>query len=122
MPLGLAQAAALIERQRLDYGTYLERLRAMRLEEYLAPVEGDRYPHGLAEAVLLSLEDIEASDTTGWCRGVIDLVAVLSDAGVPRAMLRAAAETGALPRDGAPAGMPVVIRQRHGTRLRGFPP
>jgi tetratricopeptide (TPR) repeat protein len=96
LPLALAQAAALIAREGLGYGTYLERLRALTVGEYLARVEGDRYPHGVAEAILLSLHSIEAGDETGLCRAVMDLVAVLPESGMPRAMLHAAGSGGLL--------------------------
>ena len=55
LPLGLAQAAALIKREQLSYGTYLGRLRALPVARYLEKVEGDAYPHRLAEAIVLSL-------------------------------------------------------------------
>lgn len=96
LPLGLAQAAALIAQQRLGYGTYLERLRAVRLDDYLERVEGDPYPHRVAEAVVLSLEAAEAADCSGASRGVIDLISILSPAGVSRAILHSAAATGIL--------------------------
>ena len=50
----------------------------------------DRYPHGLAAAVLLALDAVRAGDGTGVCGAVMDLVSVLSAAGVPRAVLHAA--------------------------------
>ena len=40
LPLALDQAAAVIAGQRLGYGTYLERLRAVPVEEQLARAEG----------------------------------------------------------------------------------
>ena len=55
LPLALAQAAAVIRGQHLAYGTYLERLRALPVAEYLTRRTGQPYPHGVAEAVLLSL-------------------------------------------------------------------
>ena len=56
LPLALAQAAAVIRGQHLAYGTYLERLRALPVGEYLTRDAGQPYPHGVAEAVLLSLD------------------------------------------------------------------
>ena len=94
LPLGLAQAAAVIAPQRLGYDTYLERLRAVRLDDYLERVEGDPYPHRVAEAVVLSLEAAETADSFGAGRGVMDLMASLSSAGVSRAILHSAAAMG----------------------------
>ena len=65
LPLGLAQAAAVIRGQRLGYGTYLERLRALPVAQYLTREPGLPYPHGVAEAVLLSLEAVRAGDRAG---------------------------------------------------------
>ena len=103
LPLALAQAAAVIAAQRLDYGTYLERLRAKPVDELLP-------------------RRVRASIRMGWrrrcccrwrrsgrrrdraCGGAMDLVAVLSAAGVPRAVLHAAGQAGALTgREGARA-------------------
>ena len=58
LPLALAQAAAVIAAQRLDYRTYLDRLRSIPVQEYLLPAEGEPYPQGVAEAVLLSLDSV----------------------------------------------------------------
>jgi hypothetical protein len=82
LPLALAQAAAVIADQHLDYGTYLDRLRAMPVGELLRPVEAGQYPRGVAAAVLLSLEGVRAGDDTGVCTAVMELLAVLSPAGV----------------------------------------
>ena len=96
LPLALAQAAAVIASQHLDYPTYLQRLRAKPVEELLLPVSAGRYPHGLAAAVLLALDAVRAGDGTGVCGAVMDLVSVLSASGVPRVLLHAAGQAGAL--------------------------
>jgi tetratricopeptide (TPR) repeat protein len=96
LPLALAQAAAVIAAQHLDYGTYLRRLRDKPVDQLLLRTGTDRYPHGLAAAVLLALEAVRAGDGTGVCSAVMDLVSVLSAAGVPRAVLHAAGQAGAL--------------------------
>ena len=96
LPLALAQAAAVIAAQHLDYPTYLQRLRAKPVDQLLLPVSAGRYPHGLAAAVLLALDAVRAGDGTGVCGAVMDLVAVLSAAGVPRAVLHAAGQAGVL--------------------------
>ena len=46
LPLALAQAAAVIAGQHLGYGAYLERLRAVPVQEYLSREEGQAYPPG----------------------------------------------------------------------------
>ena len=96
LPLALAQAAAVIAAQHLDYPAYLQRLRAKPVDQLLLRIGTDRYPHGLAAAVLLALEAVRAGDGTGVCGAVMDLVSVLSAAGVPRAVLHAAGQAGAL--------------------------
>ena len=99
LPLALAQAAAVIAAQRLDYGTYLDRLRSIPVREYLLPAHGEPYPKGAAEAVLLALNSV-AGDVMGLCGAVIDLMSLLSPAGVPRTLLYAAGPAGALSRPG----------------------
>ena len=65
LPLALAQAAAVIAAQHLDYPAYLQRLRAKPVDQLLLRTGTDRYPHGLAAAVLLSLDAVRAEDGTG---------------------------------------------------------
>src|ERR1035441_2715574 len=77
LPLALAQAAAVIRGQQPAYGTYLERLRALPVGEYLTRRPGQPYPHGVAEAVLLSLEAVRAFDRAGACGGVMEVLSVL---------------------------------------------
>ena len=72
LPLALAQAAAVIRGQHLAYGTYLERLRALPVAEYLTRGPGQPYPHGVAEAVLLSLDGGAGPDRAGACGGVME--------------------------------------------------
>jgi tetratricopeptide (TPR) repeat protein len=91
LPLGLAQAAALIAREHLGYGTYLGRLRALSVADYLGRVEGDTYPHPTAEAIVLSLRSVEEADTSGRCGEVMGLVSVLAETGVSRRLLHLAA-------------------------------
>ena len=80
------------------------RLRAKPVEELLLRVSAGRYPHGLAAAVLLALDAVRAGDGTGVCGAVMDLVSVLSAAGVPRAVLHAAGQAGALSKENEAAG------------------
>ena len=93
LPLGLAQAAALIARERLSYGTYLGRLRSLPVKDYLRPTEGDTYPYRLAEAIELSLNAVAERDPSGGQARLMGLVAVLAETGVPRDWLHQAAET-----------------------------
>jgi tetratricopeptide (TPR) repeat protein len=94
LPLALAQAGAVIAAQHIPYREYLERVRSVPVREYLTPSQHEQYPDGVAEAVLLSLEAVTGADQAGLCREVLDVVAVLSGAGVPRELLYAAGEAG----------------------------
>jgi len=96
LPLGLAQAAALIAREHLSYGTYLGRLRAFPVAGYLGRAEGDAYPYRLAEAIIMSLRAVENRDSSGVCGQLMGLVAVLAETGVSRRVLHLAASTGVL--------------------------
>ena len=96
LPLALAQAAAVIAGQHLSYRTYLERLMALPVEEYLIPQPGQPYPHGVAEAVLLSLNAVQASDRPDVCTRVLEMISVLSAAGVHRGLIYAAGQAGVL--------------------------
>jgi tetratricopeptide (TPR) repeat protein len=96
LPLALAQAAAVIRGQRLGYGTYLERLRALPVAEYLTRQDGQPYPHGVAEAVLLSLQVVRAGDQPVACDAVMEMLSVLSAAGVRRDLLHTAGRDGTL--------------------------
>ena len=96
LPLALAQAAAVITGQHLDYWLYLKRLRALPVEEYLIRGQGEPYPPRSAEAVLMSLDEIWAADQAGVCTRVMEIMAVLSAAGVRRDVLYAAGRAGIL--------------------------
>ena len=98
LPLALAQAAAVIATQRLDYPTYLRRLRDTPVDQLLLRISTSEYPHGLAATVLLALEAVRAVDGTGVAGAVMDLASVLSAAGVPRTVLHAAGQAGVLKR------------------------
>jgi tetratricopeptide (TPR) repeat protein len=96
LPLALSQAAAVIAAQRLDYRTYLDRLRSLTVQDYLVLSAGEPYPDGVARAVLLSVDSATATDRTGLCAPVLDLIALLSPAGTPRALAHAAGPVGFL--------------------------
>ena len=119
LPLALAQAAAVIAGQHLGYGTYLDRLRGMPVDELLRPVEAGQYPRGVAAAVLLSLEGVRAGDDTGVCTAVMELLAVLSAAGVRRTLVHAAARQGVLGRDGQAGELSPEVVDRALARLAG---
>jgi len=87
LPLALAQAAAVIAGQYLSYGLYLERLRAMPVQDYLTRERGQPYPHGVAEAVLLSLEAVRSGERGGACSAVMEIMSLMSAAGVRRDFL-----------------------------------
>ena len=97
LPLALAQATAVIAAQHLGYATYLDRLRALPVAQYLTRDEGQPYPYGVAEAVLLSLAAVRAGDQGGVRAGVMEMMAVLSAAGVRRDLLQDAGQAGLLP-------------------------
>jgi tetratricopeptide (TPR) repeat protein len=119
LPLALAQAAAVIAAQHLDYPSYVQRLRAKPVEELLQRTGTDRYPHGLAAAVLLALDAVRAGDSTGVCGAVMDLASVLSAAGVPRAVLHAAGQAGALSEQGQAGGVAAEVVDEAVGRLAG---
>jgi len=96
LPLALAQAAAVIATQHLSYPAYLARLRTVPVRDLLERTTGEPYPRGAAEAIVLALDAAASSDPTGLCRGLIDVVALLSAAGVPRGLLYAAGQQGLL--------------------------
>jgi tetratricopeptide (TPR) repeat protein len=96
LPLALAQAAAVIHGQRLPYETYLDRLRKLRVRQYLVRADGEPYRRGVAQAILLSLDAVQDRDQNGVSIRVLELMAVLSAAGVRRDLLYNAGRSGAL--------------------------
>jgi tetratricopeptide (TPR) repeat protein len=112
LPLALDQAAAVLAERHLGYAAYLERLRERSAGNYLVRREDgeEQQPSspGVAEAVLLSLEAASAADPLGVCTGVMEIVAVLSPAGVHRDLLRAAGQAGPLLGRGRRVAAPMV--------------
>ncbi|NAS27393.1 tetratricopeptide repeat protein [Herbidospora sp. NEAU-GS84] len=84
LPLAVGQAGAYIHRRRLTYPGYLTLLRDYPLSKYLSHAAGG-YPAGTAQAILLSID--QAEQTIPNAKGMLDLLAVLAEAGVPRAIL-----------------------------------
>ena len=82
--LALALAGAVISTERLSYRDYLRRLEKLPARRSLAAYEGDPYPHGVVEAIRLSLDAVQ--DTNG-ARALAEQIAVLAPAGTDRAML-----------------------------------
>jgi tetratricopeptide (TPR) repeat protein len=91
LPLALAQAAAVIAGQHVSYGTYLDRLRRLPIEDLLTAEDAGQYPRGVAAAVLVSLENVRRVEA---CEGVMNLLAVLSPSGVRRSLVHAAGDSG----------------------------
>ena len=119
LPLALAQAAAVIAAQHLSYATYLERLRRLPVAQLLAAEEAGQYPMGVAAAVLLSLDHVRAGADGGACMAVMDLLAVLSAAGVSRSLVHAAAGQRLPGRDGPLAALASEEVDRVLARLAG---
>ncbi len=120
LPLALAQAAAVIAAQRVDYVTYLDRLRAMPAEDLLEAVQAGQYPRSAATAILLSLDGIRATDETGLCTAVMQLLAVLSPAGVRRTLLYEAARQGAVSGGSQVGAVSAEMVDRAVARLAGI--
>ena len=125
LPLALGQAAAVIAAQHLSYATYLERLARLPVADLLVAEEAGQYPRGVAAAVLLSLEHVRAGADGETCTAVMDLLAVLSAAGVSRSLVHTAAGAGLPGRDGplaalAPEEVDRVLARLAGTSLLTF--
>ena len=96
LPLALALAAPVIAGQHVGYARYLDRLQATQPDVSLTGDDGQPYPPDVARAVLLSLQAVRAADQTGVCTRVMQIMSVLSSAGVRRELLYAAAQAGVL--------------------------
>jgi transcriptional regulator with XRE-family HTH domain len=100
LPLALAQAASVIQLQRLDYLEYLARLRALPMADVLPRRSGDPYPKGAAESLLLSVQAVENTDESGVTGRLLEVMAVLSPTGADRTLVRELVHD----RDGNPVG------------------
>jgi len=94
LPLALAQAAALIASEGITYRDYLDQLEHVDLDACLPRSDRVDYPRGLPQAVILSVERLPDR-----CVRMLELICVLSDTGVSRRLLHAAAEDGETPAD-----------------------
>ncbi|MGH3230515.1 MAG: tetratricopeptide repeat protein [Streptosporangiaceae bacterium] len=94
LPLALAQATEVIAREHLGYGTYLNRVRTLPAAEHIIPDQDQPYPYGVAQAVLLALDAVRAGDAGDACITVMEIMAVLSAAGVHRELLQAIGQAG----------------------------
>jgi len=119
LPLALAQAAAVIASQHLSYGTYLKRLRSLPTGDLLVAEEAGQYPDGAAAAVQLSLDHVRAGNQGAACGAVMDLLAVLSAAGVRRSLIHVAAQEGLPGRDGPLPTLAPEVADRVLARLAG---
>jgi tetratricopeptide (TPR) repeat protein len=103
LPLALAQAAVVIAGQHLDYPTYLERLVAVPVAQYLTRPEEDPYPRGTAEAITLALDAAQKTDSADLGTQLLDIIALLSPVGTSRTLLADAA-------DGDPAKVDAALQ------------
>ncbi len=87
LPLALAQAAQVIRQRGTGYRAYLDRLRTFSLESVLDRVPGERYPHRVAEAVLIAAEQVEQRDPGLPVRILLDTLSVLAPSGVQKDLL-----------------------------------
>ena len=100
LPLALTQAEQVIAGKHLDYRRYVRQLRAQSVQEYPSQGQGQGqpYPQRAAQAVSLSLDAVRAGDGGELCAGLMEIVAVLSAAGIRRELLHAAGQAGFLVR------------------------
>lgn len=87
LPLALSQAAWVITIRGLTAADYVNRLRMVPVQEMLGWVRGERYPRGMAQAVLLSLAEAESAAPDSLLGDVVSLISVLSPGGVSRDLL-----------------------------------
>ena len=101
LPLALAQAAAVIDEQKLDYPSMATRLRETPVQNYLIRASWDPYPERVGEVIVVALDAAAEADRTGLASGLISFVALLSADGVPRSYLHDAGLRGLLWQSGS---------------------
>ena len=89
LPLALAQAGTVVGTRRRypTYAKYLRGLARTSTATLLPRTSGDLYPHGTAEAILLSLDDLAAADPDGRARRLLNHLAVLAPIGADAILL-----------------------------------
>ncbi|MET8049732.1 tetratricopeptide repeat protein [Streptosporangium sp. NPDC005286] len=114
LPLAVGQAGAYIDRRRMDYPAYVRLLRGYPLDRYLPSQAHDEYPHGTAAAILLSVDQVEQAVPAA--RDMLELLAVLSEAGIPRTVLYGTTE----PDPAATEGIDQLLADLADTSLISF--
>ena len=89
MPLALAQAGWVMRQRALSGKEYLASFQHGPLRATLPQVPGDGYPRCLEDATLWALDEVEKADESGLVRTLLEFIALLSPAGVHRALLNA---------------------------------
>lgn len=120
LPLALAQAAALIQAQRLTYHVYMERLRSYSTHRYLPLAEGDQYPRGVAEAIGLSVDTVTATGQAGLCATILAVVSLLSPEGISRQFLYGGHPGPSGPLGGGPEEIDAALGQLVNASLLSF--
>jgi hypothetical protein len=95
-----------IAAERLAYRGYLDRLRALSANALLAQEKGQSCPPGVARAIMLSLDSARAGDQANVGAGIMEMMAVLSAAGVRRGLLCDAGSAGVLAIGGQRVAVP----------------
>lgn len=90
LPLALAQAAGVIRTQGLTFAEYRQRFRRHRLEQVMRRAPGEPYPHGVAEALLVAIGQVERGESALTVRRIVELVSLLSPSGMYRQDLKGA--------------------------------
>lgn len=99
LPLSLAQAAAIINRDRWSYRQYLQALAEQDLDEVLRRQAGADHP-GVLKATQLSVAGLHRTDPSGDAPALLTVLSLLSPEGISRSLL-----TRALPALGMSGGL-----------------
>ena len=96
LPLALTLAAPVIAGQHVGYASFLDRLQATSANGSLTGDDQHSCPLSLERTVQLSMQAVRTADRTGVCIRVLEIMSVLSAAGVRREVLYAAGQAGVL--------------------------